>query len=67
MGDRGSLAGPFDGGSKWRTWPRIGGQNSGTLQVTFAGKQAGWAVARVVGGGTSLWRTRDGGRAWSKA
>ncbi len=67
VGGRGPLAGTFDGGSKWRTWPRIGGQDSGTLQVTFAGTQDGWALSQALGGGSKLWRTQDGGVTWSPA
>ena len=65
VGGRGSLAGTFDGGMKWRTWQRIGGQDAGTLQVTFFGSRDGWAVAQQPGEHSSLWRTHDGGRIWT--
>jgi hypothetical protein len=65
IGDRSSLVGTFDGGLKWRTWPRVGGQDVGTAQVTFFGSHDGWAVTQGAYGHSSLWRTTDGGRVWT--
>jgi hypothetical protein len=67
-GDRSSLAGTFDGGRSWRVWPQVGSDAAGSLQVTFINAQDGWALAQGVGPGvaSSLWRTRDGGRSWSR-
>ena len=67
VGDRGSLAGTFDGGRNWRVWPQIGNDAAGSLQVTFINAHDGWAIAQGLGPSTSLWRTRDAGRTWSRA
>jgi hypothetical protein len=65
IGDRSSLVGTFDGGMKWRTWQRVGGQDTGTVQVSFFGSHDGWAVTQGDYGHSSLWRTHDGGRIWT--
>ena len=67
VGSRSSLTGTSDGGRSWHAWQRIGGQDNGTSQVTFAGPRYGWAIAQVDGGGAALWRTTNGGRTWSRA
>jgi hypothetical protein len=66
IGGRSSLVGTFDRGMNWRTRQRVGGQDAGTVQVSFLSKRDGWAVAQQPGGHSSLWRTRDGGRIWTE-
>jgi hypothetical protein len=68
VGYRGSLAGTSDGGATWRTWPRIGGGDTGTLQVTFVNAHDGWALAdNTHYEAATLWRTQDGGTEWRRA
>ncbi len=69
VGSRSSLAGSFDGGRRWRVWPQIGADASGSLQVSFINARDGWALAQGVQapGTSSLWRTRDGGERWRRA
>jgi hypothetical protein len=67
-GGRSPLTGTHDGGRTWRAWQSIGGQDTGSAQVTFYGSRDGWAVAEnPYYQSTTLWRTVDGGLKWSKA
>lgn len=68
VGYRSALTGTFDGGARWRTWQRIGGGATATLQVTFVDPHAGWAVAwDAYHGSSDLWRTVNGGTSWKRA
>ena len=67
VGDRSALVGTTDGGRTWRTWPATGGQDAGTVQVTFVSPRYGWALTAGSYTRSSLWRTSDGGATWSRA
>ncbi len=68
IGDRSSLTATFNGGRSWRTWPRIGGSDAGTTEVTFVNQTDGWAIAQApFSGGAALWVTHDGGREWARS
>lgn len=68
VGPRSALTETVDGGADWHPRSGIGGQSSGTLEVTFMGRRDGWVVAQDPFSETStLWRTTDGGARWARA
>jgi hypothetical protein len=68
VGGRSSLTSTRDSGKSWRPFGAIGGEDTGTAQVTFFNAHDGWAVAQdAYYTSSTLWRTRDGGRTWSPA
>ncbi len=66
-GYRSSLAGTVDGGRTWHLWQRVGGQDTGTTQVTFVNPRDGWALAEdSYYTSSTVWHTVNGGRSWSR-
>ena len=58
-----------NGGTTWsEANPVIGDMDSGTTGLFFANAEDGWVISGATGtANEGLWRTTDGGNAWSPA
>ncbi len=65
LGAADSMAGTFDGGSRWQAVVFSGGSFSGWADLSFLDARTGYVVGPVSYPPSHLYRTDDGGRTWA--